>query len=190
MKYLLILLLISSTVFAEEYTTYNKVGVGYVFIQPSHIVFHPSGYKVDLYEGSNVSYHIERGIKVGNCNFGIGWHDALAQGYSRDTHRPYKLEVFGDHYWRFKYLDIKLGTGIKLMEDRTIDYTRDGVDYEYDQYDENGSLQARFTTRFSIGKQIGKYEVALQHHSQWLQGKPLNNKFEYNKTEISVSYVF
>lgn len=191
MKYLILLLMLSPICVADSYSIYNKVSLGYILQQPDSIHIEKGGYKQDLYTGDNVGYTLERGIIVDNYRFGMSWSDLLNQQGNKDAHRPYKLEVFGDHYWRFKYFDIKVGTGIKLFEQREVSvYNGDTLVGTYDQYRGFGKLQDRFTARFSVTKQIGNYEIGIGHNSQWFVGQPVNDNFEYHKTEIVISYIF
>ena len=46
------------------------------------------------------------------------------------------------------------------------------------------------TARLEVGYEFKNVRVGMTHHSQWLQGKPFDNKKdEYSKNEIFVDYV-
>jgi len=195
MKYLIVLLMLCQVVIADDYTTYTKVGIGYILEKPKRIEFYNLDDKQPLYTGDNISYSIESGIAVpaegGKYHFGVAWSDLLNQKGNRDSHRPFRLEVFGDHIWTFKYFDVKVGTGFKIYEDRYVNFVKDGeVISKVDIYKGFGGIKERVSARMVIFKKIGNYEIGLNHDSQWLVGKPFSNDYEYYKTDITIAYVF
>ena len=47
------------------------------------------------------------------------------------------------------------------------------------------------TARIEVFYQYSKHvKFGISHHSQWLLGKPFNDKAEYSKTEIFIDYTF
>ena len=46
------------------------------------------------------------------------------------------------------------------------------------------------SARIQLGVEDGNFRYGIDHHSQWMQGAPVNDDSEYQKTEIFVDYVF
>jgi hypothetical protein len=184
-------MLLPAMTFAQDYKIYTKVGLGYAISQPSDYKDSYLGDKVvtQVYGNDNTYYFIEQGLRTGNYQFGIYWSDLVNQTEYKDVHRPYKLEVFADHFWKYKSYSLKIGTGIKLFEDRRIEYNYNNIDYSYDYHD-GYSFDKRLSARISIYKRYKNYVLGLEHHSQWFVGYPFNNSWEPHRTEISLSYMF
>ncbi len=186
---------VSFNVLAEEsYSTYVSVGAAYILDQPSDIHNKEKTHVQKLYEGDKYSYHIETGINVptetGNAfRLGLYWSDLLNQGESKKYNRPYKLEAFSDYViqWDDKMF-VKVGAGYKLFEQNEVIYTVDGKQYKEKLYD--NPILGKLTARLAIGRTFGNYQVSLEHQSQWFQGKPINDDWEYHTTNISLSYMF
>jgi len=189
------LALSSPLALAEElYTTYAEVGVAYNIANQKSIINNKTKDELFLYGNSVVSYHIETGIKVpveGGDTFKMGlyWYDLLNQDQSSKLHSPYKLEVFSDYVWNFRgNWFSSVGVGYKILEQTEIKYELDGVEYTLPTGD--NLVVDKITARFSVGKHYGDYTVSLDHHSQWLKGKPFDKEWEYHVTYVGISYSF
>ncbi len=78
---------------------------------------------------------------------------------------------------------LKVGAGYKLQETNL-----NRIDKGVITYNMNDPL----TARFELGAEcfIPQITCGVTHHSQWLTGKPFNDKDEYSKTEIFIDYKF
>lgn len=189
------LVLSSPLALADDlYTTYTEVGIAYNITNQNSVIDNKYLYEQPLYGSSVASYHLESGIKVPVENgdtfkIGLYWYDLLNQDNSSKMHRPYKLEVFSDYVWNFSgNWFSSVGVGYKILEQTEIKYELNGVDRTLTTG--NNPVIDKIAARFSIGKHYGAYTVSLDHHSQWLKGKPFNNKWEYHVTYVGFSYTF
>ncbi len=80
---------------------------------------------------------------------------------------------------------VKIGAGYKFNEPSTLATYVDGVRYT-DGVDFGGPI----TSRIEIGVETGNVSFGISHHSQWLEGWPINDKDEYYKTEVFIDYKF
>lgn len=181
--------------FADSlYSTYTEVGVAYNITNQNSVIDNKYLYEQPLYGNSVISYHLETGIKVpidnGNTfKIGLYWYDLLNQDSSSKMHRPYKLEVFSDYVWNFSGNTFaSAGVGYKVLEQTEINYKVSYIEREVSTG--NNPTIDKITARFSVGKRYGNYTVSLDHHSQWLKGRPFNDKWEYHVTYLGVSYTF
>lgn len=71
---------------------------------------------------------------------------------------------------------IKIGGGYKLIESKF--YTMDNKTLE----------TSKISARIELGAEKGAWSYGLAHHSQWFDGWPVNNKWEYQKTELFIDY--
>lgn len=180
----------------EAYNPYFRVGINYILAQPDHVTSTgKERYEIELYQKENFAYNIEWGISVpiedGNAlHLGVYWYDLINQGKSSELHRPYKLEVFSDYAWEWNNgIFSTIGVGYKLFQDLSIDYIApDGTPNKMDLA--NKPLIDNITARIAIGRHFGKYSLSLEHHSQWLNGKPFDRDWEYFTTNINLTYVF
>lgn len=179
-----VLLIIALLIFISKHAkaesgTYVKVGVGYILSQPYCIEYNNHTIRNNL-NYSEWSSHIEAGIQYGNWSYGI--HYAKGKG---EQHDPSKLEAFVDYDW-LDNIEWQLITGIgyKLMyQDYTI-YNDAKVSYNRDGKDDD------FSARIGVSRAYGMYEIGLWHHSQWFTGVPINETWEYHKTEITIGVRF
>lgn len=191
---LIIIYLWSLETKADNYTPYLKVGVGYNVDSQDTIEYKPAQFKRVMYGGNRISYNIESGIiiptETGNAlHLGIYWYDLLDQDEDgKQNHRPYKFEVFSDYAYQWDdHMFVKVGVGYKIFEQTDVHFN-----YNYNSYDiDTGSnILDKITARLAIGRQWSKYSLSLEHHSQWLKGKPFNNEWEYHVTSVSLGYTF
>lgn len=77
---------------------------------------------------------------------------------------------------------LKVGAGYKLIETDHITMTTGEKVY----FDTGGKISARI----EIGDQRGRWSYGLSHHSQWLEGWPVNDSDESQKTEVFIDYTF
>ena len=189
------LVLSSPLALADDlYTTYTEFGIAYNIINQNSVISDKTKYELFLYGNSVLSYHIETGIKVpveGVDTFKIGLYcyDLLNQDESSKLHRPYKLEVFSDYVWNFSgNWFSSVGVGYKILEQTEIKYKLKGINHTVTTG--SNPVIDKITARFSIGRHYSNYTVSLDHHSQWLKGKPFNDNWEYHVTYVGVSYSF
>ena len=182
--------------FSQEYNPFFKIGVGYVLDQPSSIKINDSEngkFDQKLYRGSNDSntYTLETGIRTQGYTFGLMYTSIINQSSeSRYIHNPERFEVFGYKQYSFiRNTTFVMGTGLLIKYDNTIQVSNENGDFTYRVTEELAWLE-RITARLGVVYQYGDYEIGLIHHSQWLTGKPFNDKFENQKTEILISYYF
>lgn len=187
MKNLIALLLacLSLTSSADEPDPYVKVTLGYIVQMPDKIHL-PDREPVELYGDANLSYTLEAGIKVQTYRIGIAYSDLVSQDFE-NRHRPQVTQVFIDNYLPLGYLEFRIGAGIKINENSTI-CLDDQCTAEYNQNGEGGEILNRFTARLGLVKQFDHFTVGLEHHSQWLQGKPLSDEWEFYRTELTIAY--
>ncbi|HHZ70504.1 MAG TPA: hypothetical protein EYN54_09575 [Methylococcaceae bacterium] len=77
---------------------------------------------------------------------------------------------------------IKIGAGYKFHEAKF---------YLPDSTGGTHLIEQPISARIEIGYQLSrKLTVGISHHSQWLSGFPLTNKYEYFKTELFIDYTF
>lgn len=77
---------------------------------------------------------------------------------------------------------LKVGAGYKLSEPRTVELQ--GLPY-------NANFGHPLTARVELGVEVSpKLTIGVAHHSHWLSGKPVNDEYEYFKTEFFVDYKF
>lgn len=72
-------------------------------------------------------------------------------------------------------------------------YGKVGAGYKFDEIelidlDTNERMNDPLTARFELGKECAAWSYGVSHHSQWLTGKPFNNKDEYSKSELFIDY--
>lgn len=70
---------------------------------------------------------------------------------------------------------VKVGAGYKIEEPKI---------YWFDGTKTNNPISARMEAGFKYQN----WSYGLSHHSQWLRGWPVNDKFEYYKTEFFIDY--
>lgn len=80
---------------------------------------------------------------------------------------------------------VKIGTGYKIEEPKYDIVVFDNVEYKVAR-----DYGSKATARFEIGVEKGNLTFGFSHHSQWLEGWPINNEPEYFKTELFVDYKF
>ena len=189
------LVLSSPLALADDlYTTYTEVGIAYNITNQNSVIDDKYKNEESLYGSSLMSYHLEVGVKVPIENgdmfkIGLYWYDLINQGESSEIHSPYKLEVFSDYVWNFSGdWFSSVGVGYKILEQTEITYKLNGVDRTLTTG--NNLVIDKITARFSVGKHYGAYTVSLDHHSQWLKGRPFNHRWEYQVTYIGISYGF
>lgn len=179
---------------ADSYNPYAKVSLAYILFQPKDFESKTYHTKTDLYDDSNLAYGLETGVSVptetgDEFHIGIYWYDLLNEGNSSKVHRPYFLETFTDYV--FKWDDkmyVTIGAGYKILQDNTIQYKIGSLTYRARLSDQ--TIKDNLTARFAIGRSFGKYSLSLEHHSQWLNGKPFNTYWEYHSTTINLAYTF
>lgn len=162
-----------------ETNTYLKFGVGYILSQPDYIEYNQNTIRNNLHY-SDFSAHIEAGFQSGDFSYGI--HYAKGDGIGHD---PSKLEAFVDYDW-IENNDWQLITGIgyKLIFQEYTTYKNEKVEYNVDGKDDD------FSARIGLSRSYGVYEIGLWHHSQWFTGAPINETWEYHKTEITIGLRF
>jgi hypothetical protein len=84
--------------------------------------------------------------------------------------------------FEYEKLYIKVGTGYKVMEPSGV-YI-EGVEYDFDF---GHPLTARIEFAYEYSETI---QFGIAHHSQWLDGWPVNSYQEYHKTELFIDYKF
>lgn len=179
-------LLMSVPAAADGYDPYAKLAIGYILDKPDRLRL-PERSPVQLYgDNSDMSYTLETGIKVQGYRIGLAYSDLVQQEYEA-RHRPQVLQVFMDSYTDFRYFDLRIGTGIKVYEDSKL-CLDDRCSESYSQSREGGAILNRFTARIGLFKQFDCVTVGLEHHSQWLQGKPFSDEWEFHKTELTLAY--
>lgn len=159
-------------------SAYTKIGVGYILDQPQYITYNNRTIRQQL-DYATWSAHVETGLQVGQWSTGI--HYAKGNG---DVHDPSKLEAFLDYDW-VDDMNWQLITGIgyKLMHQDYIEYNG-----KKDRY--NHGTDDKYSARIGLSRSVGQYEFGLWHHSQWFTGVPINETWEYYKTELTVSWRF
>lgn len=176
--------------YTEDYSFYAKAGVGVILDNPDKMTLNDNKGKQELYYSPNdiYDYSVELGIKRGYWNMGFGWADLLMQGESAKNHKPYKLEVFTDYnYYIQEDLRFVVGIGFNLHYQDYVQFD-DGYKHYYAKGREQ--LVQRTTARLGLLKKKGSYEFGLMHHSQYGQGVPFNNEWEYHKTVFVINYVW
>jgi len=161
---------------------YGKVAYNYILEQAAIAGGH---------QFQNNSYSLEAGIEVDpdgweSYRFGLYYFDQIGlDSVSQGRYDPQFIEVFGEKSWNLQDGCYgRIGWGYKLSQDTEID----NLNGNYKPVIE--SMTDRLSARFSVGKKIGKVELELSHHSNWMVGKPFNNRWEYHYTGISIGYVF
>lgn len=202
-----LVLILSSPCFADyydyksepDYQPYLKIAVGYVLNQPKTMIMEGSNRKINLFEGDDYNYQIEMGISVIPVNsrnefhLGLAVVDLLAQGKTSQNYSPYKFEVFGDYVTNFRNnFYTSIGVGFKVASSEEIVFVNGSL---YDPNKKvavtvNDSYLDKITARISIGKKFKYYSLSLDHHSQYLVGKPFSDDFEYHVTALTISHIF
>lgn len=77
---------------------------------------------------------------------------------------------------------LKVGAGYKYHEPDSAKI--DDIDVHLDY---GNALSARIELTFEVDK---KWSFGIAHHSQWFDGWPVNDKYEYFKTEVFIDYKF
>ncbi len=179
---------------ADSYDSYLKVGLGYNFSSSTNVEYKATGFKQPLYTGDKVSYNIEYGLSIptetGNAlHLGVYWYDLLNESKANSkVHRPYKFEVFSDYVYQWDdFMFVKVGGGYKIFEQTKLHFTYKRMNYDIDT---GSNILDKLSARFAIGRQWGKYSLSLEHHSQWLKGKPFDDDWEYHVTNVNLSYTF
>ena len=185
MKYLRIIILLMATscvpshpaYACQEENWYAKVESKYLWQQPY----------IEDYSFSKGAYSIETGVNINtednSYRFGISVYD-VAEVTDRSKYSPRTVELFADKSWWYLDYYATIGVGYKAYQDTEV------VHAENDRHVVITSHLDRATARFAIGRQVGNWEVAVVHHSNWMVGKPFNNRFEYHYTGVSIGYVF
>lgn len=75
----------------------------------------------------------------------------------------------------------KVGAGYILEAANTM--VINGKTYEFNK-------NTPFTARFELGVDCGILTYGVAHYSQWMDGKPFNERKEYYRTEFFVDYKF
>lgn len=160
---------------------YMKVGAGVIVSQIDTYVYRmPDGTKGSTdSDYKDYSFHIEGGYEFPDSSFIIGYY--YGQGFGK-YHDPSKLEGFIDYdFFEEKDYSFIIGAGYKFYCDQSIELPLGKIESEDDD---------RFSARIGMSKNYKNYQIGLWHHSQWARGAPFNDKWEYHKTEITISYVF
>lgn len=78
-------------------------------------------------------------------------------------------------------------------------YVAVGAGYKFDEYDitwtnrETGDVrvgQHPISGRIEMGLEGENYRIGIDHHSQFFENFPFNDKTEYHKTEFFFDYVY
>jgi hypothetical protein len=155
---------------------YANIGVGYIFSQPTSIDY-TQGRLALTY--SPLSAHFESGFR--GQQWAAGMHYAKGSG---DFHDPSKLELFVDYDWLAdSKWHLVTGIGYKLMYQEYV--VNNGQKAVYNLGDSDD-----YSARIGVSRTIGSYEVGVWHHSQWFTGVPINETWEYHKTEVTIIWVF
>lgn len=103
MRYLLlILVLLSTNVFAGGYNYYVKIGTGYKFDEQTLVHNEYDHSQVFEIENSPYSARFEIGIETDKWSVGISHHSQWATGFPfNDTGEYYKTELFVDYKFTF-----------------------------------------------------------------------------------------
>lgn len=76
---------------------------------------------------------------------------------------------------------VTVGAGYKVSE------TEYHFLVQHDAYYQKGHP---LTARIDIGLENGDFKYGLSHHSQWIEGWPVNDNGEYEKTEFFIDYTY
>ena len=80
--------------------------------------------------------------------------------------------------WYLSRTHVTVGIAHKLSQTLTYD-------------DTGGKIKNSPTARMEVYYQYSKHvKFGVSHHSQWLEGAPFNDRFEYSKTELFIDYTF
>lgn len=181
------------------YHGYSKLTIGYVLDMPDKVrITGPLKNEVSLYEGVNFNYSLETGIAVFNgvneLHLGVSYIDVLGQtSDSRRTHNPYMFEAFTDYQYNYSsHWFSVIGVGYKILQDDRIESRKETDTNLKEYYDINiHHMIDNVTARLSIGYHFNDHiDFSLNHHSQWLKGKPFSSEWEYHITTLAVSYNF
>lgn len=167
---------------ANNSQAYVKVGAGVIVSQIetfSYVYGNGETFSTKA-NYSDYSLHIEGGYEFPDSSFIIGWH--YGKGFG-EYHDPSKFEGFVDYdFFEEKDYSFIIGAGYKFYCDQTIDLpSGDIMEAEGDNL---------VSARIGMYKSFSNYQIGLWHHSQWARGAPFNDKWEYHKTEVTISYVF
>jgi hypothetical protein len=75
----------------------------------------------------------------------------------------------------------KVGAGYKFIESTR--FTVNNVSYPTDYH-------SPYSARFELAIDCTNFTYGIAHHSQWLEGWPVNNHDEYEKTEIFIDFKY
>lgn len=183
MKIILVILLTLTAYQAHAVETYTKVAVHLIARQPYAAYVKADKYSLNF---NPVGLEVEAGILVNTENdrdfitIGVSYWDS---GSDR-LFNTKRLEAFYDYTWQYnRGWYGKVGTGLKVYGDTTVEI--EGVTSP-----RSDKVIDILTARFEIGKDFGNYSVFINHHSQWLRGKPFSNDWEYHTSSVGFSYKF
>jgi hypothetical protein len=80
-----------------------------------------------------------------------------------------------------------------LLSGCSTTYLKVGAGYKFRESDidwRDGSTSHPVSARVELYQTHGAVSYGIAHHSQWLQGWPLNDDLEYGKTELFIDYTF
>jgi hypothetical protein len=185
-----ILLVLSLPCLAEDYLTYQKIGVGYSFPQEDKFL-DQEGRGIELFTGKYdaYTYTVEAGITTQGYELGISYSNIVhQQNYSKDMYNPYRLDIFIQKNFDFNQLPFTpfFGVGYLVGYDKTISYEGATTNIQEDRF----RILQDITAKFGVKKRIDNWEFAIVHFSQWITGKPFDDKYENAKTEFVISYIF
>ena len=74
-------------------------------------------------------------------------------------------------------------------------YFKIGAGYKFDEQEAMSTYSGEemnnpISARIELGMESGGFSYGLSHHSQWLTGVPIDNEWEYSKTEVFIDYKF
>ena len=72
-------------------------------------------------------------------------------------------------------------------------YAKVGVGYKFKETDvrwDDKSVNHPISARLEVGFEYNNWTYGYSHHSQWLQGFPVDNDYEYSKHEVFVDYTW
>lgn len=138
---------------------------------------------------SPLAYSLETGLNIdtedGNTvRMGLHYYNLLNQ--SKEVHSPYIGEIFVERVFRYKDYYGTIGTGFKIVEDRSFNLPNG------QEHDLKGvKWLDKFSARFAIGKRLAyNIDIELNHRSNWFLGEPFNGKWEYHQTSVCIAYNF
>ncbi len=183
MKLITILLLMLVTLKTQAVDTYTKLYIHHILTQPAFIDIGDYSYTLEF---KPVGLELESALLVKTENgrdfvtIGIGYWDS-GKNSRFNTKR---VEVFYDYTW--SYQDDwygKVGAGVRV-------YGQTSPQIKGVTPPVNNNIINLITARFEFGRTFGDYAIFLNHHSQWLRGRPFTKDWEYYTTSVGVSYKF